>query len=209
MAATCEFQTLHDGLVRDRIVCGIKNQGLKERLLRETDLNLTKAVYICRAAEVSREQVKSLSDKTPANVDAVRKDDQRDQRTKQHDPQGERPTRRPHNKTCGNCGKSHERKQCPAYGNTCNSCGKNGHFAKLCRSRKNRPIYNQNSHVRHLELDSDTPEHGIDEVRGSTNPSTNEHATLKINNKPVQLILDSGAETNILTKSDFEKVVPQ
>ena len=132
LAGTCEFQTLHDGLVCDRITCGIKNQGLKERLLRETDLTLTKAVDICRAAEASREQVKPQSDKTPANVDAVRKDDQRDQRQiKPRDPQRERPTRRQHNKTCGNCGKSHERKRCPAYGKTCNNCGKSGHFAKL------------------------------------------------------------------------------
>ena len=48
-----------------------------ERLLRENDLSLLKAIDICRAAEVSREQVKSLSDKTPANIDAVHKDGQR------------------------------------------------------------------------------------------------------------------------------------
>ena len=116
------------------------------------------AVDICRAAEVSREQVKSLSDKTPANVDAVCKDDQRDQRTKQRDPQRERPTRRPHNKTCGNCGKSHERKQCPVYGKTCNSCGKNEHFAKLRRSRdlnmilaRNGPKQRSSDHTEHHE----------------------------------------------------------
>ena len=80
LAATCEFQTLQDGLIRDRIVCGIKNQSLKERFLRETDLTLTKAVDICRAAEVSRKQVKALGDKSPVNVDALRKDGQRDSR---------------------------------------------------------------------------------------------------------------------------------
>ena len=84
LAATCEFESLHDGLIRDRIVCGIKNQSLKERLLRETDLTLTKAIDICRAAEVSREQVKALGDKTPANVDASRKDSQREQHNYNH-----------------------------------------------------------------------------------------------------------------------------
>ena len=54
LASTCEFETLKDGLIRDRIICGIQN-----RLLREADLTLKKAIDICRAAEVSREQVKS------------------------------------------------------------------------------------------------------------------------------------------------------
>ncbi len=65
---------------------------------------------------------------------------------------------------------------------------------------------------RHLEIDSDTSDHGIDEVRGigsAHSTATNEHATLQINNKSIRLKLDSGAETNILTKSDYETVVPK
>ena len=37
----------------------------------------------------------------------------------------------------------------------------------------------------------------------------NKHACLPINHKTLQLKLDSGAETNILTKADFDKVVPK
>jgi hypothetical protein len=102
LAATCEFQTLQDGLIRDRIVCGIKN------------LTLTKEVDICRAAEVSRKQVKALGDKSPVNVDALRKDGQRDSRQqKTRDTKRESP-RYQNKKTCGNCGRSHEPKQCPS-----------------------------------------------------------------------------------------------
>lgn len=149
-----------------------------------------------------------MGDKTPTNVDALHKDGQREHHHyKPRDTKRERP-RNQHKKTCGNCDRSHEPKQCPAYGKTCNSCDKSGHFAKLCRSSKNRPSYTHNSHIQHLEVDGNTSDHGIDEVQGDTNASTNEHATLKIN-KPVRLKLDSGAETNILTKSDFQKVVPK
>ena len=81
--------------------------------------------------------------------------------------------------------------------------GKSGHFAKLCRSSNNRPNSHHNSHVQHLEIDGDSSDHGIDEVQSNIHGSTNEQATLKINNKPIQLKLVSGAETNILTKSDF------
>lgn len=35
---------------------------------------------------------------------------------------------------CTNCGRSHDRGQCPAYGQTCSFCGRLGHFARWCRS---------------------------------------------------------------------------
>ena len=37
LSKTCEFENLKDSLVKDRIVCDILDNGLKERLLREQD----------------------------------------------------------------------------------------------------------------------------------------------------------------------------
>ena len=33
LASTCEFKDLRDGLIRDRMICGINNQTIRERLL--------------------------------------------------------------------------------------------------------------------------------------------------------------------------------
>ena len=60
LSQSCEFSTLCDSLTRDRIVCGITSSHLRERLLRETDLSLTKAIDICRATEVSKSQAQQL-----------------------------------------------------------------------------------------------------------------------------------------------------
>lgn len=57
---TCEFGNLEESLITDRIVCGIRSTELRERLLRETDLTLSKALTICRAAELSKTGVKDL-----------------------------------------------------------------------------------------------------------------------------------------------------
>ncbi|GFT02204.1 transposon Tf2-9 polyprotein [Trichonephila clavipes] len=57
LASTCEFAEQENGLIRDRIVLGIKDSGLQERLLRENNLNIEKAIDIVRAAEASREQI--------------------------------------------------------------------------------------------------------------------------------------------------------
>ena len=226
LASTCEFENLKEGLIRDRVVCGIRNQALKERLLRECDLTLKKAVDICRAAEVSREQVKSLTENKPANVDALGKSTSTERernRTARHN------TYRPNTNTtknpCGNCGRQHELKSCPAYGKKCNNCHKLGHFAKFCRSSKHRTDHSRRKPVREIEYDhydSEASIHGIDEVRSASTQTApnenvkpidavthNEHASLKINNKTLKIKLESGAETNILTKADFDTVVPK
>ena len=57
---TCEFGTLSDSLIRDRIVCGINSSSLRERLLREPNLTLKSCVDLCRASELSKERNKSL-----------------------------------------------------------------------------------------------------------------------------------------------------
>ena len=54
LQANCEFGALCNELIRDRIVVGIRDDSVRSRLLREPDLNLQKAVDICRAAEQTR-----------------------------------------------------------------------------------------------------------------------------------------------------------
>lgn len=52
----CEFEHLEGGLIRDRIVCGVTDTGVRDRLLRTDELTLEKAVKICQASEVSSEE---------------------------------------------------------------------------------------------------------------------------------------------------------
>jgi len=45
-AQSCNFGELQDSMIRDRLVLGITSQRVRERLLREEDLTLGKAVQI-------------------------------------------------------------------------------------------------------------------------------------------------------------------
>ncbi|XP_030223386.1 ETS-related transcription factor Elf-1 isoform X1 [Gadus morhua] len=57
LARKCNFGALRDSLIRDRIVCGSHNTGMRGRLLRQKKMTLDTCVQLCRAAELPRENV--------------------------------------------------------------------------------------------------------------------------------------------------------
>ncbi|CAB4031929.1 Hypothetical predicted protein [Paramuricea clavata] len=61
LASSCQFGTLTDELIRDRLVLGITDRSTKLRLLKEDGLNLNKAVNMCRSSEIANIQLKSMS----------------------------------------------------------------------------------------------------------------------------------------------------
>ncbi|GBO11593.1 hypothetical protein AVEN_7086-1 [Araneus ventricosus] len=70
LVKSCEFENQADSVVRDRIVLGIADSGLQERLQREGNLTLARAAEICRAAELSKKQAQTVQTKS---VDALQK----------------------------------------------------------------------------------------------------------------------------------------
>ena len=60
LASTCNYGALHDPLIRDILICGINDSNLREILLRVADLDIQKCLEICRAAELSKEIIKTL-----------------------------------------------------------------------------------------------------------------------------------------------------
>ena len=61
LAETCEFGTFKAGLIRDRIVCGVRDKGIRRKLLQECGLTLSKCVDICRAKEAIAAQLKDMA----------------------------------------------------------------------------------------------------------------------------------------------------
>ena len=126
-ASTCEFSELCESLIRDRIVCGISCNTLREKLLQETDLDLQKAIDMCRASEFSKRQTKSITEE-PKNVDYVnRKVAPRKLPPKSHGKKKTCPTT-----ACKRCGTVHGPRECPAFGKICQKCKNRNHFASQC-----------------------------------------------------------------------------
>jgi hypothetical protein len=59
---TCEYGTMADEMIKDRIVVGVQSDIVRGRLLREKDLNQSKTIDIGKAAEASKKQLEKLAD---------------------------------------------------------------------------------------------------------------------------------------------------
>ena len=74
LAQHCNYGTLHDQMVRDRIVVGLKDKTLSEKLQLEADLTLEKAINQARQKELVRQQQGIIRQEGPgaSNVDRVK-----------------------------------------------------------------------------------------------------------------------------------------
>jgi len=53
LSSTCQFETLEDSLIRDRIVVGIRDEPTRRRLQQQKKLTLSEAIDACKASEAS------------------------------------------------------------------------------------------------------------------------------------------------------------
>ena len=68
LAKTCNFGSLTDELIRDRIVCGICDTATRKKFLQEPKLTLQKCIDVCRSAETTATQMKVMNGKDEVNL---------------------------------------------------------------------------------------------------------------------------------------------
>lgn len=147
LADSCEFRQLTDEMMRDRLVVGLRDTHTKTKLLRVKDLDLNKAIEICRADELAQKHVRSMTDSLEERVQMM-KERPAKKRTGRDSSNKPKKTEKSLQRTatrkksvdpCKFCAKNvkHDKKEeCPAFGAKCRNCGKNNHFAVACRSTK-------------------------------------------------------------------------
>ena len=147
-AEHCEFAELKNSLTRDKIVIGICDKKTQERLLREYELSLEKALQICRATE----EIKIQTDEMAGSSESTKKIDH--VHSKSHRPGKGSNKHRPNSKQversnwsppdrkrqCLKCLKCHDPAKCPAYNQKCHKCGHLGHYAVACRSKSGKKV---------------------------------------------------------------------
>ena len=57
LAASCDFGTLKEDMIRDQIVTGTNDEEVLSRLLRNLSLNLNTCTEMCQSSELARMQL--------------------------------------------------------------------------------------------------------------------------------------------------------
>ena len=71
-AELCKYGNLKDELIRDRLVSGIKEDRIREKLLSKKDLTLEKAIQILRTSQATQFQAKGMAAEQEALVKSVK-----------------------------------------------------------------------------------------------------------------------------------------
>ena len=142
LSSTCDFGSLTDELIRDRLVIGVRDSGLKERLLREQKLTLDKALKLCKASETASEHLKSMSKRVEevSLLNKLKPRGEKGAKARQARPPTKLTNSRASEKSkkCKFCGlaKKHAKKEdCAAYGKECHFCKKKNHFSSVCKAK--------------------------------------------------------------------------
>ncbi|UYV69107.1 K02A2.6-like [Cordylochernes scorpioides] len=216
LADSCEFEGLHEQLIRDRIVVGVRDKALSERMQLDSELTLEKAVKMVRQQEAVRQQQVDLQrPSTSQEVNQVKFNSKKQSPKQQQQPSRKKEKSAKTRSRCPKCGgfTHREGQACRAEGQKCNLCSKTGHFANCCPDKQAKT-----ADVKAVsELDEEI---GflleVSAVEDSSNLDNDEDecrrrwtAEIQVNGKKVKFKLDSQADVTCVPLCLFKKILGQ
>ncbi|XP_060854871.1 uncharacterized protein K02A2.6-like [Metopolophium dirhodum] len=141
IAKRCNFGDLENTMVKVRIVLGVKNRALQERLLRAPDLTLSQTVEHCKSAELAKQQQEVLHKSDEVDVHNMTNTGNTKTKSVKNNSKWQDFSKKDRSSSssvdveydCKKCGRRHGYKKCFAFGKSCIKCGKLNHFAVGCR----------------------------------------------------------------------------
>ena len=209
LAERCEFESITPNqILRDKLVFGIRDSKVRERLLREKNLSLEETDEICHSHETMVQQMRvagdaGLSVADAGNVNAVSKKPKRGKRRRGR---GSRNANTRGN-SCEFCGREHDLaklENCPAFGRSCNKCGKKNHFAKVCFGHAPKPTTHTHP-VYCFEDELSDEVFGVEGISAVTLDDS-QLVTLKLESgNYVRFQPDTGAQCNVVPLHLYKK----
>ena len=205
LAKTCNYGSLLDSLIRDRVVVGIRDNGTRKRLLQESKLTLNRCIDICRSSEATATQLQAMGNQEDVQfvADGKPKGWQAKEDTKTPARSGKAVI------SCKFCGNKHvrSREECPAWGKSCKKCGEKNHFAVKC-SKLQKPASKQRKKKQrvHAMASSSSSEEYLLTMSVDRIDSHKLYAKMVVNGYDIQFQLDSGATVNVLPVRQYKQV---
>ncbi|UYV66966.1 hypothetical protein LAZ67_4003476 [Cordylochernes scorpioides] len=193
-------------MIRDRLVVGVKNFNLSDKLQLESELALEKAIQIvCQSESVKNQQKEIRQDTENRNVDAIDKKGGRNgtifQKTRMKGtktynsnfPKNHQGWSSNEKRKCFRCGyyQGHSKEQCPAKDAICNKCRKKGHFAKVCHTKTIQEVSSSQNNA------------FIGIVGKQENVEDKWCEVIKVNDQPIKFKIDTGAEVSVMPEEIY------
>ena len=202
LAEHCNFGALKEEMIRDRIVVGVKDAILSEKMQLESTLTLEKAVKMARESESVKKQqevIRSGQRSTSTEIDAIgakfRAKSEKFPPKKSGGVAGARDKSKP--SSCLRCGLSadHSRGNCPAINSVCFKCSKKGHYARVCLSQQVGEVVTEDQFSEEPDTNVFLGEISEDSMRAHP-----WRAEILVNGDPVSFKLDSRADVSVISE---------
>ena len=195
LVETCDYGGLRDEMLRDRLLVGLYDAAMSERLQLDPELTFEKVKKLMRHQQLQAGAAGGSS-KNPIEIDKVKGRKARvrwgAQRPAKQNGSHKSAGVKPH---CSCCGKErHSWHKCPARDADCHKCGKKGHFSSACFSKGK-----SSAAADTLTLDTT--------FLGAVTGPTGEHAwtsELLIEDRQTIFKLDTGAEVTAISETGLE-----
>ena len=210
LAKHCEFGVLKDQLIRNRIVVGLQNKKLSEKLQLDPKLTLAKAMAQARQSEEVKKRQSFIHGQKFDNISKNRTQYPREKFNKERRQSAGKSDGK---NRCTRClGPAHSWQMCPASDSICNKCSKKGHWAKACRSQAYQYCSKKINEISRQEIDESSSEEdayfmgeiiNLDAVGHPSNkPWT---ADIEINTTAFSFKIDSGADVTVMPLTVYQQ----
>ncbi|UYV61011.1 K02A2.6-like [Cordylochernes scorpioides] len=200
LASSCNFGNFLEDSLRDKMVCGLYNAKIQNRILSEGDISLAKVIEIALSMEAAEKNTKLFH--LEQGEDCV--DKLRMERKVESNFQ---------NGKCKHCGKQHK-ELCRFKEAICFKCNKKGHIASICwSSRRNlRQHQNQPGNI-HQIGDQEEEEEYVQKIISVTIPEYKINFAssdppylmeLKVEGNFIKFEMDTGSGLTLISEKDFK-----
>ncbi|XP_043067118.2 uncharacterized protein [Drosophila bipectinata] len=189
LAVGCNFGQMLDRMLRDRFVCGMRDEGLQRSLLADPELTVQRAMEravtseaaAASALSIRGDNIRRLESSSTESIHGI-------------------------SSSCAGCGGRHVRKKCPFRNATCHSCGRTGHIRRVCGSNSQAGSAKSSSPTP-SNMRNNRPSHGrVHQIVPVVSPKKS--VAVVINGRSCQFEVDSGSPVTIMKESSYRYIWP-